>query len=61
MTTSGIESSLHFVAACRWTGHWLEGYQAQNAGQMSRAQEVLDDIPTWPALIGSDGGGVTPL
>lgn len=61
MTTSGIESSLQYVAACQWTGYWLEGYGTNDGGQMSRAQKMLDDIPTWPALVASDGGGVMEM
>ncbi len=28
---------------------------------MSAAQAVLDDIPTWPALVASDGGGLVDV
>lgn len=61
MTESGIESTFAGVAACQWTGFWLDGYQRGDAAQMAQAQAVLDAIPTWPIITASDGGGYGPL
>jgi hypothetical protein len=57
MTESGIESSLSEVAACEWTGHWLDGHARGDRAQMAAAQQVLDQIPSWPAIVGNDGDG----
>ncbi|HJV09635.1 MAG TPA: hypothetical protein VJ653_08130 [Acidimicrobiales bacterium] len=61
MTESGIEAAFAGVAACQWTGYWLDGYQRGDAAQMARAQTVLDQIPTWPIIVASDGGGYVAL
>lgn len=58
MTEAGIRSSLSYVAACSWTGYWLDGFHRSDPATMAAAQAVLDQIPTWPALVESDGGGV---
>lgn len=58
MTTSGIRTSLESTAACAWTGYWLAGYKRGDEAQKSAALTVLEQIPTWPALVASDGGGV---
>ncbi|MDQ1424713.1 MAG: hypothetical protein QOD72_2211 [Acidimicrobiaceae bacterium] len=58
MTTSGIRSSLEMDAACAWTGYWLDGYDRGDEAQKSSALRVLEQIPTWPALVASDGGGL---
>ncbi len=55
---SGIMSTLEFVAGCEWTGYWLDSVAAGDTVAQTEAQAVLDQIPTWPALTASDGGGV---
>lgn len=57
MTTSGIRASLEMVASCAWTGYWLDGHDRGDEAQKSSALRVLEQIPTWPALVASDGGG----
>ncbi len=58
MTESGITSTLSYVAACQWTGYWLDAFERGDAAQQAEAQAVLDEIPTWDAIVASDGGGV---
>ncbi|MCA1694301.1 MAG: hypothetical protein LC749_05975 [Actinobacteria bacterium] len=58
MTESGIENVLSYDAACQWTAHWLDGYYRGDAAQKQRALAVLEEIPTWHAIVSSDGGGV---
>lgn len=58
MTEAGIRSSLSLVSACSWTGYWLDGFTRGDATTMSTAQAVLDRIPTWPAVVEADGGGI---
>lgn len=57
-TEDGIMSMLEFEAGCIWTGYWLDAVEAGDTAAQNRAQEVLDVIPTWPALNATDGGGV---
>jgi hypothetical protein len=58
MTEGGIMNMLEFEAGCIWTGYWLESVASGDTESQERAQTVLDEIPTWPALNASDGGGV---
>lgn len=58
MTESGIVSTLSYDAACQWTGYWLDGHERNDERQKAAAQAMLDRIPTWPAIVSSDGGGV---
>lgn len=55
---TGIRGSLAFTAACAWTGYWLEAFDNGDATTMAAAQEILDAIPTWPAIVAVDGGGM---
>ncbi len=55
---TGIRGSLAFTAACEWTGYWLEAFDHGDSTTMADAQEVLDAIPTWPAVVAVDGGGI---
>lgn len=57
MTESGIVTALSHDAACQWTGYWLDGHEQGNEQQKAQAQSMLDRIPTWPAIVSSDGGG----
>jgi hypothetical protein len=43
---------------CIWTGYWLDAVESGDTEAQDRAQAVLDEIPTWPALNATDGGGV---
>jgi hypothetical protein len=58
MTEEGIMNMLEFEAGCIWTGYWLEAVAADDTQAQARAQTTLDEIPTWPALSSSGGGGV---
>lgn len=58
MSESGIVSTLSYDAACQWTGYWLDGYERGDERQKAEAVVVLDEIPSWPAIVTSDGGGV---
>lgn len=58
MTEDGIMNMLEFEAGCIWTGYWLDSVASGDTESQERAQTVLDEIPTWPALNASDGGGV---
>lgn len=58
MTESGILSTLSYDAACQWTGYWLDGYERGDDRQKSDALAMLEEIPSWPAIVVSDGGGV---
>lgn len=58
MTEQGVMSMLEFEAGCIWTGYWLDAVDSGDTAAQSRAQAVLDEIPTWPVLNSTDGGGV---
>lgn len=56
-TEQGIRSMLEFEAGCIWTGYWLNAVEADDTAARDQALAVLDEIPTWPALNATDGGG----
>ncbi len=58
MSSSTLRQTLAFVAACQWTGYWLDAFDRGDRAAMSRAQEVLDEIPAWPEFA---SGGITNL
>lgn len=58
-TEDGIKSTLEFEAGCIWTGYWLDAVEAGDTDARDEAVAVLEEIPSWPALNTSDGGGVT--
>lgn len=58
MSESGIRASLEYTAACEWTGYWLDGFERGDEQQMADGLRVLEEIPTWPATVASDGGGL---
>jgi hypothetical protein len=58
-TEAGIKATLEFEAGCIWTGYWLDAVEAGDTDARDEAVAVLEEIPSWPALNTSDGGGVT--
>jgi hypothetical protein len=56
-TEGGIKSTLEFEAGCIWTGYWLDAVEAGDTDARDEAVAVLEEIPSWPALNTSDGGG----
>lgn len=58
MSSSGLRWTLAFVAACQWTGYWLDAFDRGDRTAMGRAQAVLDEIPAWPEFA---SGGITNL
>jgi len=57
----GLRSTLEFHAACQWTGYWLEAEASGDRGASREALAVLRQVPTWPALNETDGGGTIAL
>jgi hypothetical protein len=58
MTEQGVMSMLEFEAGCIWTGYWLDAVETGDTVALNEAVAVLEEIPTWPALNATDGGGV---
>lgn len=58
MTTDAIVGILEFSAVCSWTGYWLDAFASGDIDARTEALAVLEEIPSWPALNASDGGGV---
>jgi hypothetical protein len=57
MTEEGIRSMLEYEAGCIWTGYWLDAVEAGDPEARDQALAILDEIPTWPTLNATDGGG----
>ncbi|TFB78499.1 hypothetical protein E3O21_05570 [Cryobacterium flavum] len=56
-----VQRSFETVVYTAWMGEWIAAHDAGDQARMNAAIAVLEDTPTWPALVATDGGGVTKL
>ena len=56
-----MQRSFETVVYAAWMGEWIAAHDAGDQARMVAAIAVLKDTPTWPALVATDGGGVTTL
>ena len=56
-----VQRSFETVVYSAWMGEWIAAHDAGDQARMAAAITVLEDTPTWPALVATDGGGVTKL
>ena len=56
-----LRRSLELTVYVGWLGEWLSAHDAGDIDRMDAAAAVLQDAPSWPALVATDGGGVTKL
>lgn len=57
----GVRASIEFLIGCEWATYWLESHSAADSAAMADAQAVLDLVPSWPATVATDGGGVVVM
>lgn len=55
----GIRRSLERAAYLGWLHEWIEAHTAGDVGRMDVASGILLDAAAWPAVVATDGGGVT--
>jgi hypothetical protein len=58
MQADGIRMVLSLDAVCAWQGYWLQSDRLGDTAGRARATAVLTQVPTWPILVKTDGGGV---
>ena len=58
MQADGIRSTLTDDALCGWWGYWLQANQRGDTTAQARATAILEQAPTWPLVVATDGGGV---
>ncbi|NOX30896.1 MAG: hypothetical protein GXP35_12740 [Actinobacteria bacterium] len=56
---TGLAGTLAFNAWCQWTGSWIDGTVDNDPGQQHQATIVMRQVPTWPAIAATDGGGTS--
>lgn len=61
MTETFVISTFVYKARCAWEGHWLTSYEQGDEPQMDRAAQVLSQVPTWPTVAATDGGGMVQV
>ncbi|HEX5597823.1 MAG TPA: hypothetical protein VFX61_17690 [Micromonosporaceae bacterium] len=61
MQVTGVQAHYASYAACRWEAEWLAAHAEADRERRDRAVEVLRAVPSWPAIVASDGGGVREL
>ena len=54
-----VQRSFETVVYTAWMGEWIAANDAGDQTRIKAAFAVLEDTPTWPALVATDGGGVT--
>ena len=60
-TELNVQRSFETVVYSAWMGEWIAAHDAGDQARMNAAIAVLEDTPTWPALVATDGGGITKL
>ncbi|HEX4364643.1 MAG TPA: hypothetical protein VHZ75_08845 [Solirubrobacteraceae bacterium] len=60
-STMSLRSSLEFDATCQWTASWLHARDRGDSAQMTNAQHVLGQIPTWPGTRAATTPGDRPV
>ncbi|HEX5596168.1 MAG TPA: hypothetical protein VFX61_09170 [Micromonosporaceae bacterium] len=58
---TAVRSHYASYAACSWEAEWLAAHTEADRDRMDRAVEVLRSVPSWPAIVAVDGGGVREL
>ena len=61
MQVTGVKRYLTDDALCGWWGTWLQANREGNATHRARATAILQQAPTWPIVVSTDGGGVVTL
>lgn len=57
----GILSGAMFIASCQWAAYWLDAQASGDRVAQAEASAVLDEIPTWRAVVATDGGGIVRM
>ncbi|WP_129590350.1 hypothetical protein [Cryobacterium aureum] len=60
-TELNVRRSFETVVYTAWMGEWIAAHDAGDEARMAAAIAVLEDTPTWPAIVATDGGGITNL
>lgn len=60
-TELGLQSTLEFEAGCQWATYWITSHETGNETAATDALTVLDAVPTWPATVATDGGGLVDM
>jgi hypothetical protein len=58
MQADGLRMVLSLDAVCAWQGYWLQSDRMGDTTGRARATAILTQVPTWPILVKTDGGGV---
>lgn len=61
VSANGVRTWLSEDAQCAWEGYWLQARADGDTSAQAAATAVLQQIPSWPELVASDGGGVIDL
>jgi hypothetical protein len=58
MQATGIKATLADDAECAWWGYWLQAQREDDTAAQAQATATIGQIPTWPVVMQTDGGGV---
>ncbi len=54
-----VRRSLETAVYVGWIDEWIAAHQAGDTTRQAAAVAVLKDAPSWPAIVATDGGGVS--
>lgn len=54
-----LQFTYEMAAQCLWRDEYLRAVGAGDSARATAALDVLDDAASWPAIVASDGGGVS--
>lgn len=55
---TGVRSTYAFWAICAWEREFLAADNAGDEPRRAAASAILRDVPSWPLIVATDGGGV---
>ena len=61
LQANGVRALLARSSACQWEREWLMAWRRSDSERMRRAVAVLKEVPSWPAIRATDGGGTARL
>jgi hypothetical protein len=61
MQATGVRAMMARSSSCQWEREWLDARRASDPRRVRQALAVLADVPRWPVLRATDGGGVIAL
>lgn len=57
----GLRRTYEVLVHCAWAAEWRRAFDEGDSAARDRAVDVLRSAADWPAIVATDGGGITDL